>query len=105
MYKILLSGGVLDTSTMDVIKPDKSDAQWNAYREWLHSGNVPLDPDPPVTIPLTPAEIAGRERLAAMDAAVLTMAATRATNPHIAGTPMIIERLELIELILFGPPL
>lgn len=55
-YKLLKSG-VLNLDTNEVVKYDLSSDAWQAYRQWLKSGNTPLPPDPDVVVPPTPEEI------------------------------------------------
>ncbi len=57
MYQVILSGGVLNLDTSEVVKYDLSSPAWQAYRQWLKAGNVPLPPDAPVPHVPTPDEI------------------------------------------------
>ena len=102
MYKIIITGGVVHTATGVCIHPDRSSVEWNAYRDWLHAGNVPLAPDAEAPTPKTPAEIGAEARLTSMAAATAELRTARAANPRIVGTAMIIRRMELLETVLFG---
>ena len=50
-YKILVNGGVFDTTRPMAVPPDRSSEAWQEYQDWLTAGNVPDPADPPSAPP------------------------------------------------------
>ena len=64
-YQVLQRGGVWDFQTRTTIPPDRSNAAWVEYQEWLTGGNTPLPPD---TVGMDDLATAKRKRQDEIDA-------------------------------------